>query len=108
MHPFSVPCLYYYTYYKSIYIPPASQFRSSFKLAIPNFMDPKLRIYIFILLLLFVELYPGRVNSLMIRVDVLKPPTEMKGRQLMKVDTDDYRESDSNHRNDQGKGKPHV
>jgi len=31
----------------------------------------------------------------------------MKGRQLMKVDTDDYKEYDSNHRNDQGKGKPH-
>lgn len=32
---------------------------------------------------------------------------QMKGRQLMKVDTDDYKEYDSNHKNDQGKGKPH-
>lgn len=31
----------------------------------------------------------------------------MKGRKLMKVDMDDYKEYDSNHKNDQGKGKPH-
>ncbi|KAJ1438052.1 putative transmembrane protein [Sesbania bispinosa] len=74
-------------------------------------MDPKLRISIIFFLLVFVELYPAGVNSMRIRLDVVKPPIEvsyeMKGRQLMKVDTDDYREYDSNHRNDQGKGKPH-
>ncbi|KAK2439233.1 hypothetical protein QL285_023926 [Trifolium repens] len=76
-------------------------------------MDLKLRIFIVIFLLLFVELYPARVNSLRIRFYVLKPSTqvssfEMKGRELiMKVDMDDYKEYDSNHKNDQGKGKPH-
>lgn len=70
-------------------------------------MDPKLRLSIIVFLLLFGELYPARVNSLRIRVDVAKLPTKMKGRQLMKVDTDDYKEYDSNHKNDQGKGKPH-
>ncbi|CAJ2676408.1 unnamed protein product [Trifolium pratense] len=77
-------------------------------------MDMKLRIScIVIFLLLFVELYPARVNSLrIVRSYVVKPLTqvsnfEMKGRELMKVDTDDYKEYDSNHKNDQGKGKPH-
>lgn len=37
----------------------------------------------------------------------LKVTFDLKGRKLMKVDTDDYKEYDSNHRNDQGKGKPH-
>ncbi|KAK7251453.1 hypothetical protein RIF29_34667 [Crotalaria pallida] len=81
---------------------------SSPKLAISNFMDSKLKISIIIFLLLFVELYPARVNSSRIRVDIVKPPTKVPfQRQLMKVDTDDYKESDYNHRNDQGKGKPH-
>ncbi|KEH21271.1 transmembrane protein, putative [Medicago truncatula] len=75
-------------------------------------MDPQLRISIVIFFLLFVELYPARVNSLrIISADIVKPSTEvsfeMKGRLLMKVDTDDYKEYDSNHKNDQGKGKPH-
>ncbi|KAJ1408187.1 hypothetical protein SESBI_23720 [Sesbania bispinosa] len=74
-------------------------------------MDSKLRISIIFFLLVFVELYPAGVNSMRFRLDVVKPPNEvsfeMKGRQLMKVDIDDYREYDSNHRNDQGKGKPH-
>ncbi|GAU11836.1 hypothetical protein TSUD_75870 [Trifolium subterraneum] len=76
-------------------------------------MDLKLKISIVIFLLLFVELYPARVNSFrIIRSNVVKPSTqvsnfEMKGRELMKVDMDDYKEYDSNHKNDQGKGKPH-
>ncbi|CAL5214989.1 unnamed protein product [Lathyrus oleraceus] len=65
-----------------------------------------------IFLLLFVELYPARVNSLrIIRADILKQTEvfnfEMKGRELMKVDMDDYKEYGSNHKNDEGKGKPH-
>ncbi|KAK7358496.1 hypothetical protein VNO77_00424 [Canavalia gladiata] len=74
-------------------------------------MDPKLRISIVIFLLLFVELYPVRVNSLRMKVDVIKSPTkvsfQMKGRELKKVDTDDYKEYGANPRNDQGKTKPH-
>ncbi|KAK2385269.1 hypothetical protein QL285_072526 [Trifolium repens] len=72
-------------------------------------MDLKLRIFIVIFLLLFVELYPARVNSLrIVRSYVLKPSTqvsniEMKGRELMKVDMDDYSGSGSNHK---GKGHP--
>ncbi|WJX54104.1 hypothetical protein P8452_40026 [Trifolium repens] len=74
-------------------------------------MDLKLRIFIVIFLLLFVELYPARVNSLRIlRSYVLKPSTqvsniEMKGRELMKVDMDDYRPGSggSNHKE---KGPP--
>ncbi|CAK8579376.1 unnamed protein product [Lathyrus sativus] len=65
-------------------------------------MKPHLRTSIMIFLLLFVELYPATVHSLRI----IKR-TEMKGRELMKVDMDDYKEYDSNHKNDQGKGKPH-
>ncbi|KAH1251597.1 hypothetical protein GmHk_05G014438 [Glycine max] len=70
-------------------------------------MDPKLRFFIIIFLLLFVELYPDRVNSLSMRVDVEKSPTKMKGRKLLNLDTDDYKESGANPRNDQGKTKPH-
>uniref|UniRef100_A0A0R0IPR1 Uncharacterized protein n=1 Tax=Glycine max TaxID=3847 RepID=A0A0R0IPR1_SOYBN len=70
-------------------------------------MDPKLRFSIIIFLLLFVELYPARVNSLRMRVDVEKSPTKMKGRKLLHLDTDDYKESGANPRNDQGKTKPH-
>ncbi|KAG4999088.1 hypothetical protein AAZX31_08G025300 [Glycine max] len=75
-------------------------------------MDPKLRFSIIIFLLLFVELYPARVNSLRMRVDVEKSPTkvsfhQMKGRKLLHLDTDDYKESGANPRNDQGKTKPH-
>ncbi|KHM99876.1 hypothetical protein glysoja_017574 [Glycine soja] len=74
-------------------------------------MDPKLRFFIIIFLLLFVELYPARVNSLRMRVDVEKSPTkvsfQMKGRKLLNLDTDDYKESGANPRNDQGKTKPH-
>ncbi|KAK7318073.1 hypothetical protein RJT34_02771 [Clitoria ternatea] len=75
-------------------------------------MDPKFRISIIIFLLLFVELYPARVNCLRMRVDVVKSPTkvtnfQMKGRKLMRIDTDDYKEYGPNPRNDQGKTKPH-
>ncbi|KAE9607639.1 hypothetical protein Lalb_Chr09g0332161 [Lupinus albus] len=45
------------TYYKSI-IPYFSISILLFRLAISNFMDPKLRISIIIFLLVFVELYP--------------------------------------------------
>ncbi|QCD85155.1 hypothetical protein DEO72_LG2g5514 [Vigna unguiculata] len=76
-------------------------------------MDPKLRFSVVIFLLLFVELSPARVNSLRMRVDVVKSPTnkvsfEMKGRRVLKLDTDDYKEYGANPRNDQGKTKPHA
>ncbi|KAF7828111.1 beta-amylase 3, chloroplastic-like [Senna tora] len=48
----------------------------------------------------------GRVHTLRIMVDLVPQSNEMKGRQLMKVDTDDYK-SDPNNKNDKGKGKPH-
>ncbi|RDX90193.1 hypothetical protein CR513_27975, partial [Mucuna pruriens] len=71
-------------------------------------MDPKLKFSIIIFLLFFVELYPARVNSLRMRVDyVVKSPTKMKGRKILKLDTDDYKEYGANPRNDQGKTKPH-
>ncbi|KAL2342647.1 hypothetical protein Fmac_003932 [Flemingia macrophylla] len=76
-------------------------------------MDPKLRFSVIIFLLFFVELYPVRVNCLRMRVDVVKiSPTkvsfhQMKGRKLLKLDTDDYKEYGANNRNDQGKTKPH-
>ncbi|MED6220523.1 hypothetical protein PIB30_045586 [Stylosanthes scabra] len=79
-----------------------------------KFMEPKkLKLCIIIFLLFFLELYPGTVNSLRITggVDQEKLPTEvsfeMKGRKLMKVDTEDYKEYDSNHKNDQGKEGKH-
>ncbi|KAK7399079.1 hypothetical protein VNO78_10254 [Psophocarpus tetragonolobus] len=70
-------------------------------------MDSKLRFSIIIFLLLFVQLYPARVNSLRMRVDVVKSPTQVKGRKVLNLDTDDYKESGANQRNDQGKTKPH-
>ncbi|TKY60752.1 hypothetical protein E2542_SST17851 [Spatholobus suberectus] len=98
------------TYYKKIFpLPLNFGHRSN---SIFNFMDPKLRFSIIIFLLLFVELYPARVNSLRMTVDVVKSPTkvyfQMKGRKLLKLDTDDYKEyGGPNPRNDQGKTKPH-
>ncbi|KAL9330046.1 hypothetical protein ACSQ67_005049 [Phaseolus vulgaris] len=72
-------------------------------------MDPKLRFSIIIIfLLLFVELYPARVNSMTMRADVVKSPAnKMKGRKVLNLDTDDYKEYGANPRNDQGKTKPH-
>ncbi|KAK7369812.1 hypothetical protein VNO80_11857 [Phaseolus coccineus] len=75
-------------------------------------MDPKLRFSIIIFLLLFVALYPARVNSMTMRVDVVKSPAnklsfQMKGRKVLNLATDDYKEYGANPRNDQGKTKPH-
>ncbi|KAJ7945075.1 putative Transmembrane protein [Quillaja saponaria] len=73
-------------------------------------MDPKIKVYILILLLLFIDVYPVEVKCSRIRMNPVNPPSEgifeMDVRELVEINIKDYREYQPNPKHDQGKGKP--